>query len=56
MRKQILDAQKRADYQREFENIRGILSHSSLPFETVKRLRERKEKLKELGAKAVTMN
>ena len=56
MRKNILDAQKRADYQREFENIRGILSHSSLPYETVKRLRERKEKLRELGAKAVTIN
>jgi hypothetical protein len=33
MRKNILDAQKRADYQREFENIRGILSHSSVPYE-----------------------
>ena len=56
MRKHILEKQKQGDYQREFENIRGVLSHSSLPFQTVKRLKERGEKLKELGAKAVTMN
>ena len=43
MRKQILDAQKLSDYQREFENIRGILSHYSLPYETVKRLRKQRK-------------
>ena len=56
MRKHILEKQKQGDYQREFENIRGILSHSSLPFQTVKRLRERAEKLHELGARAFTIN
>ncbi len=56
MRKDILDKQRQGDYQKEFENIRGILSHSTIPFETVRRLRERKDKLKELGARAVNID
>ena len=55
-RKHILEKQKQGDYQREFESIRGVLSHSVLPFQTVKRLRERAEKLHELGARAFTIN
>ncbi len=56
MRKDILEKQKQGDYQKEFENIRGILSHSTLPFQTVQTLRERKEQLKELGAKGLTID
>ena len=56
MRKHILEKQKQGDYQREFESIRGVLSHSSLPFQTVQRLRERAEKLHQLGARAFAIN
>ena len=56
MRKHILEKQKQGDYQREFESIRGVLSHSSLPFQTVQRLEKRAMKLKELGASAFTIN
>ncbi len=57
MRKHILEKQKQGDYQREFENIRGIFGHSSMPYETVKRLKEnKKRKLKALGAPAFTIN
>ena len=55
-RKHILDKQKQGDYQREFEGIRGVLSHSSLPFQSVQRLEKRAMKLKELGASAFTIN
>ena len=56
MRKDILDKQRQGDCQKEFENKRGILSHSTIPFETVRILRERKDKLKELGARAVNID
>ena len=55
MRKDILDKQNKANYQNEYENIRGILSHSSLPFQTIRRLRQRKEDLESLGAQAFSM-
>ena len=55
MRKDILDKQNKANYQNEYENIRGILSHSSLPFQTIRRLRQRKEHLEDLGAQAFSI-
>ena len=56
MRKDILEKQKQGDYQKEFENIRGILSKSTIPFETVERLRQRKAHLKARGARAVSID
>ena len=55
-RKHILEKQKQGDYQREFESIRGVLSHSVLPFQTVKRLKDRAVHLRELGARAFAIN
>ena len=55
-RKKLLDDQKKHNYQSEFEKVRGILAQSNLPFQTVQRLQQRKAHLKELGAKAITMD
>jgi len=55
-RKQLLDNQKKLNYQSEFEKVRGILAQSNQPFQTVQRLQARKAHLKELGAKAITMD
>ena len=55
LRKQWLDAQKRANYQNEYDRIRGILSQSVLP-PGAKRLEEREAELKNLGVvKGVSM-
>ena len=55
-RKKLLDDQQKHNYQSEFEKVRGILAQSNLPFQTVQRLQQRKAHLKELGAKAITMD
>ena len=55
-RKQILDSQKKHNYQSEFEKVRGILAQSTQPFKTLERLRNRQAELKALGATAITMN
>ena len=48
LRKKWLEAQKRANYQQEYDRIRGLLSQSILPPGT-KRLEEREVELKTLG-------
>ena len=48
LRKKWLEAQKRANYQQEYDRIRGLLSQSILPPGT-KRLEEREAELKSLG-------
>ena len=55
-RKQILDSQKKHNYQRYFQKVLGILEQSSQPFKTLKRLTQRKAELKALGAPAITMD
>lgn len=51
-RKKLLDDQNRMNYTNEYERIRGVLEHSSLPAVTVESLKKRREHLKALGAKA----
>ena len=48
MRKGWIERQKRANYQNEYDRIRGILSQTILP-EGAKRLEERQAELKGLG-------
>ena len=48
LRKKWLEAQKRANYQQEYDRIRGLLSQSILPPGT-KRLEDREAELKGLG-------
>ena len=48
LRKKWLEAQKRANYQQEYDRIRGMLSQSILPPGT-KRLEDREAELKNLG-------
>ena len=55
-RKKILYDQKKFNYQSEYEKVRGILAQSNQPFQTTQRLLQRKAHLKELGARAVTMD
>ena len=53
MRKQILESQKKLNYQLEYDRIRGVLSQSILKGVTVESLDRRKQELERLGAKAV---
>jgi len=55
-RKKLLDNQKKFNYTMEYEKIRGILAHSSLLFQTLEALKERKNELKKLGARAFAIN
>ena len=48
LRKDWLDAQKRASYQSEYDRVRGLLSQTILP-DGAKRLQEREAELKGLG-------
>ena len=50
LRKDWIVAQKRANYQNEYDRIRGLLSQTILP-DGAKRLREREAELKRLGIK-----
>ena len=52
LRNQFLQDQKRMNYQNEYERIRGELSRSNLHGLTTQKLRERKDVLERLGAKA----
>ena len=49
--KKMLDDQTRINYSNEMSNIRGILGSKRLPFQTVSRLKNRHEELKQLGGK-----
>ena len=51
-RKKLLQDQKRMNYSSEYDRIRGILQHSSMPGKTLETLKKRKAELKALGAKA----
>ena len=48
LRKDWLRAQKRANYQNEYDRIRGLLSQTILP-DGAKRLEDREKELKSLG-------
>jgi hypothetical protein len=52
LRNQWLRDQKIANYQNEYDRIRGELSKSNLQGKTVEMLKKRKEMLEKLGAKA----
>jgi hypothetical protein len=52
LRNQWLKNQKIANYQNEYDRIRGELSKSNLQGKTVEMLQKRKAKLEEMGAKA----
>ena len=52
-RKNIIDVQKRANYQNEYERLRGTLAHTVVPIQTQEVLTKRIEDLVKLGAKAL---
>ena len=52
LRNQWLRDQKIANYQNEYDRIRGELSKSNLQGKTVEMLKKRKEMLEKVGAKA----
>jgi hypothetical protein len=51
-RRNAMERAKVSNYSGEYERIRGILQHSTLPGETKNRLIHRQEELKQLGARA----
>ena len=51
-RKKLLEDQERINYSSEYDRIRGILQHSSLPGRTLETLKKRKDELRALGARA----
>ena len=55
-RKKLLDDQNRMNYSSEYERIQGILAHSRLPSVTLEGLKNRREQLKQLGAKAFSVD
>ena len=57
LRKKMIDDQNRLNYANEMANIRGILGSKRLPFQTVSRLKNRHDELKQLGGEeAFTIN
>ena len=52
-RKDILEKQSRINYQREYNRLVGALSVNGHNGTTIQRLEDRKQRLIELGAKAV---
>ena len=52
-RKNILDVQKKVNYQNEYERLRGTLAHTVVPIQTRETLTKRIEDLVKLGAKAL---
>ena len=52
-RKNLLDAQKKINYQNEYERLRGTLAHTVIPIQTRETLTKRKNQLAKLGAKAL---
>ena len=55
-RKKLLEDQAKNDYSMEYDKIRGILSNSVMPFRTQAQLMNRRNELKSLGAKALSIN
>ena len=52
-RKNLLDAQKKINYQNEYERLRGTLAHTVVPIQTRETLTKRIDQLAKLGAKAL---
>ena len=52
-RKQLLDKRTQANYQNEYEKLRGILAHNVVPEQTRDRLNNRVTNLVKLGAQAL---
>ena len=53
LRKEILEKQKRRNYQSEYERLRGHVEYSATPALTRDHLKTRTDRLKSLGARAV---
>ena len=53
LRKEILEKQKRRNYQSEYDRLRGHVENSATPALTRDHLKTRTERLKSLGARAV---
>jgi len=53
LRKELLEKQKRRNYQSEYERLRGRVENSATPALTRDHLKTRTERLKSLGARAV---
>ena len=53
-RKNVLDKQKKMNYQNEYDRIRGLLSQTIIPRQTREYLETRKKNLAELGARAIS--
>ena len=52
-RKQILDDRVRANYQNEYERLRGVIAHTVVPEQTRQRLINRVGQLQNLGIQAL---
>ena len=52
--KNVLDKQKKMNYQNEYDRIRGLLSQTIIPRQTREYLETRKKNLAELGARAIS--
>ena len=52
-RKQVLDDRVRANYQNEYERLRGVIAHTVVPEQTRQRLIARVGQLQTLGAQAL---
>ena len=52
-RKQVLDDRVRANYQNEYERLRGVIAHTVVPEQTRQRLISRIGQLQNLGAQAL---
>ena len=52
-RKQVLEDMVKANYQNEYERLRGTLAHSVVPEQTIEVMRKRIDDLVKLGAKAL---
>ena len=55
-RKKLLEDQQKNAYSMEYDKIRGLLSNSSLPFQTQAGLMNRRDELQKLGAKALSIS
>lgn len=55
-RHKAIERQKISNYSGEYDRVRGMLQQSLLPSETVKRLKDREDELKKLGARAFGIN
>ena len=53
LRKKFLERQKVANYQNEYDRIRGMIAQNDRKGVSVEHLKKRKNKLEELGAKAI---